>query len=85
MRRLLPTLLLVSLALPSVAGAHKPARHHRYHARPHVVRKAQRAHKADVTGCEYPGEPTWAEWRSEMGEAGFSPEETAELEICDES
>lgn len=75
---------VVVLALPGVAQAHK-THHTRHHSKPahHYVIKAQ---KADVALCneapEQPWEATWAEWRAEMAEVGFTSQETAELEVC---
>jgi hypothetical protein len=70
--------VLASLALPAAADAHH-ALHHKHHAQ-----SRHQAHRANVTGCEVPGEPTWTEWRRGMLEAGFTQPETEGLEICAE-
>lgn len=75
----------VSFAIPSGAGAHS-AHHVRPKSSSHHALRHHRAHKATVTGCEAgPEEKTWAEWRADMADAGSTPEETEELEVCDES
>lgn len=60
-------LTAVALAVPSVASAQ-----HHHHVR---------AHRAAVPFSAW-GQPGWSdsEWRIEMTEAGFSPEEIAELD-----
>lgn len=76
--------LLLALVAPATAEAQRPHRHHaRHHAR-HALRH-HHAHKSEITGCEGPSDPvTWTEWRQDMAAAGFTPEETAELEACGE-
>jgi LmbE family N-acetylglucosaminyl deacetylase len=64
------------LMVPSEAGAHG----HRHHRKAHHAAK-HHAHRAQVEGCEVPGEPTWAEWRVDMAGAGFTQEETAAIEM----
>jgi hypothetical protein len=77
-------LILATLALLALpAGAEARAHHH--HAKHHALRH-HRAHKAQLIRCEGPvggpEEPVWAEWRADMAAAGFSSEETEELEDC---
>lgn len=70
--RMITTMLVVfSLAVPS-AQAHK-AHHRRHHA-----------HSASI-GVDNPNAPadekTWAEWRVDMADTGFTPAETEALEV----
>ncbi len=79
MLKIAPLILAaLALALPGSAVASTPHSHH------HKAHHAK-AHRAQVAGCEGPQDPvTWAEWRVDMAAAGFTPDETAELEVCGE-
>jgi hypothetical protein len=86
MRRLATLTVVLSLAFAAAPAVAQPHHHHAKprHAVHHVNRHVQRARAAWVVlgGCEEPGAATWAEWRAEMIEEGFTQPETEALEIC---
>lgn len=78
-RKLAALLAVSALALtPAVADAH--SRHHRHHHHAHKAHRASTPVYFDSTS-ETVEEVTWAQWREDMAEAGFTAEETAELEM----
>lgn len=79
------TLLLWPAGAEARAHHHLHAQHHARHAQHHArhALRHHRAHRADAGCPEIGGEnPTWAEWRTGMIAAGFSREETEEIEVC---